>query len=191
MSKRIMNEVFCLAEDMGLTVFYQDTDSGHYYADEIDKLAQEYKKIYNRDLIGKNLGQFHSDFANVSKDGDMPSAVKSIFLGKKSYIDMLVDNTGALGFHARMKGVTSNAIVNTANAMFPNAIPVEFKDGLYMPCRNEGAEAPYSIYELYKALYNGVEVAFDLVDKYNPRFQMNKDKTISSKNSFIRKVKFT
>ena len=55
----------------------------------------------------------------------MPSAVKSIFLGKKSYIDMLVDNTGALGFHARMKGVTSNAIVNTANAMFPDSIPIE------------------------------------------------------------------
>jgi hypothetical protein len=185
-----MNEVFCLAEDMGLTVFYQDTDSGHYYVDEIEKLAQEYKKVYNRDLIGKNLGQFHSDFANVSKDGDMPSAVKSIFLGKKSYIDMLVDNTGALGFHARMKGVTSNAIVNTANAMFPDAIPIEFKDGLYYPLKNEGVESSYSIYELYKALYNGVEVAFDLVDKYNPRFQMNKDKTISSKNSFIRKVKF-
>ena len=190
MSKRIMNEVFCLAEDMGLTVFYQDTDSGHYYVDEIEKLAQEYKKIYNRDLIGKNLGQFHSDFANVSKDGDMPNAVKSIFLGKKSYIDMLVDNTGALGFHARMKGVTSNAIVNTANEMFPDAIPVEFKDGLYYPLKNEGVESSYSIYELYKALYNGDEVAFDLVDKYNPRFQMNKDKTISSKNSFIRKVKF-
>jgi hypothetical protein len=56
--------------------------------------------------------------------------------------------------------------------------------------KNEGVESSYSIYELYKALYNGVEVAFDLVDKYNPRFQMNKDKTISSKNSFIRKVRF-
>ena len=44
---------------------------------------------------------------------------------------------------------------------------------------------------IYKTLYKGDEVAFDLVDKYNPRFQMNKDKTISSKNSFIRKVKFT
>ena len=56
MSKRIMNEVFCLAEDMNLSVFYQDTDSGHYYVDEIDKLATQYKKIYNRDLIGKALG---------------------------------------------------------------------------------------------------------------------------------------
>jgi hypothetical protein len=74
--------------------------------------------------------------------------------------------------------------------MFPEAIPVEFKYGLYFPVKNEGVESSYSIYELYKALYNSVEVAFDLVDKYNPRFQMNKDKTISSKNSFIRKVKF-
>ena len=190
MSKRIMNEVFCLAEDMGLTVFYQDTDSGHYYVDEIDKLAKEYKNIYNRDLIGKNLGQFHSDFANVSKDGNMPTAVKSIFLGKKSYIDMLVDNTGALGFHARMKGVTSNAIVNTANRMFPDTVPVEFRDGLYYPMTTTDGSKCVSIYELYKTLYNGEEVAFDLVDEYNPRFELHKDKTISSKGSFIRKVKF-
>ena len=190
MSKRIMNEVFCLAEDMNLSVFYQDTDSGHYYVDEIDKLATQYKKIYNRDLIGKALGQFHSDFANVSKDGSIPVAVKSIFLGKKSYIDMLVDDKNNLGFHARMKGVTCNAIVNTANQMFPDAIPVEYKDGLYFPLKNEGKDASYSIYELYKYMYNGDEVAFDLVDKYNPRFEMKKDKTIVSKSSFIRKVKF-
>jgi ribosomal protein S8 len=29
MSKRIMNEVMCTAEDLGIEIFYQDTDSMH------------------------------------------------------------------------------------------------------------------------------------------------------------------
>lgn len=190
MSKRIMNEVFCLAEDLGLTIFYQDTDSGHYYVNEIDKLAEEYEKIYHRKLIGKNLGQFHSDFANISNDASMPQAMKSIFLGKKSYIDLLYDDKKNIGFHARMKGITPNAIVNKANEMFPDDIKVEYKGGLYIPVKNEGIDAKYSIYSLYKFMYDGNEVSFDLVDEYNPRFDMKKDKTITSKSSFIRKVKF-
>jgi len=29
MSKRIMNEVMCLAEDLGIEIYYTDTDSMH------------------------------------------------------------------------------------------------------------------------------------------------------------------
>ena len=74
--------------------------------------------------------------------------------------------------------------------LFPDDIQVEYKYGLYIPNRNEGSNGKYSIYSLYKLMYDGNEVSFDLVDKYNPCFNMNKDKTIESKLSFIRKVKF-
>lgn len=35
MSKRVMNEVMCLAEDNGIDIKYQDTDSMHIETDEI------------------------------------------------------------------------------------------------------------------------------------------------------------
>ena len=62
MSKRIMNEVICLAEDLGINVYYQDTDSIHIENDKIELLEREFKKKYGRDLRGGELGQFHPDF---------------------------------------------------------------------------------------------------------------------------------
>ena len=62
MSKRIMNEVMTLAEDLKINVYYQDTDSLHIESDKLEELRTVFKNKYNRELIGKNLGQFHSDF---------------------------------------------------------------------------------------------------------------------------------
>ena len=57
MSKRIMNEVMCLAYDVGCHIFYQDTDSMHIFKDDLPKLEEAYKNKYNRELRGSNLGQ--------------------------------------------------------------------------------------------------------------------------------------
>jgi len=38
-SKRIMNEVMCLAEDNNIPLYYQDTDSMHMLNDDIDRLG--------------------------------------------------------------------------------------------------------------------------------------------------------
>lgn len=72
MSKRIMNEVICTAQDLGDTqndlrkdkvnIYYQDTDSIHIEYSKIPLLAEKFKEKFNRELIGKQLGQFHSDF---------------------------------------------------------------------------------------------------------------------------------
>ena len=43
MSKRIMNEVMCLAEDKGLKIYYQDTDSMHIGVNHVKKLAKYYE----------------------------------------------------------------------------------------------------------------------------------------------------
>ena len=137
MSKRIMNEVFCLAEDSKLKVYYQDTDSGHYNEKDISVLAELFKQKYNRELIGKNLGQFHSDFAEVSK-GHESKALKSIFVGKKSYIDLLSNDVNEIGFHCRMKGVTQSVIAIKANELFPNAVQVDYDEGagIFRPIGN-------------------------------------------------------
>ena len=62
MSKRIMNEVMCLAEDNRIEIYYQDTDSMHIKDEDILKLSNKFNEEYKRELIGKKLGQFHSDF---------------------------------------------------------------------------------------------------------------------------------
>ena len=86
MSKRIMNEVMCLAEDNNLNMYYQDTDSIHIDSVSVPILAEQFKLKYGRELIGKNMGQFHTDFSSDTLNGDLFS-VESIFLGKKCYID--------------------------------------------------------------------------------------------------------
>ena len=62
MSKRIMNEVMTTAEDLNINIYYQDTDSIHIEKARLQDLANEFKLRFNRELIGKNLGQFHNDF---------------------------------------------------------------------------------------------------------------------------------
>jgi hypothetical protein len=53
----------------------------------VTRLANEFKDIYGRELIGKNLGQFHSDFDY--KSDTPPVSIESIYLGKKSYCDKI------------------------------------------------------------------------------------------------------
>jgi len=62
MSKAIMNEVQVLAEDLGIDIAYQDTDSLHVPAKDSARLADAFRKEYGKELIGKGLGQFSSDF---------------------------------------------------------------------------------------------------------------------------------
>lgn len=114
MSKRIMNEVMCLAQEKKLTIYYQDTDSMHLKDKDIKILEKEFQKKYDRELIGKDMGQFHSDFEIRDNNGDKIKdleivATKSFFLGKKSYYDKLegTNKNGEIieAIHTRMKGI--------------------------------------------------------------------------------------
>lgn len=162
MSKRIMNEVMCTAEDIGIKIYYQDTDSMHIQKNKIDDLAAEYKKRFGRELIGKNLGQFHNDFDEVENG----YAYKSIFVGKKMYVDMLKNETGEQGIHYRMKGVNLDCVK------------------LYAKENN------LSIYDIYNKLYNDGEITFDLL-KAKPCFKMNDNQTVTNLLSFERTIKAT
>ena len=125
MSKRIMNEVFDVANTNGLPIYYTDTDSIHCNLADVPTLELKYKEEYGRELNGKNLEQFHTDF---NLDGAVSEiyATKSIFLGKKSYIDILEstneDGNIITGVHIRMKGITVAGLNHTAK---------EYLDGHY------------------------------------------------------------
>lgn len=162
MSKRIMNEVMCTAEDIGIKIYYQDTDSMHIQKNKIDDLAAEYKQRYGRELIGKNLGQFHNDFDEVENG----YAYKSIFVGKKMYVDMLKNEKNVQGIHYRMKGVNLDCVK------------------LYAEENN------LSIFDIYNKLYNGEILTFDLL-KAKPCFKMNDNQTVTNLSTFERSIKAT
>ena len=122
-SKRIMNRVMCLAEDLGITIMYQDTDSMHIQKSRITKLESEYNRLYSKSfplLLSSGLGGFecdfdfkceHKDCVNHKGECQNVSSVKSIFLGKKMYIDYLrCSVSGKTGHHMRMKGVPSTVL---------------------------------------------------------------------------------
>lgn len=176
MSKRIMNEVMCLAEDLNLDMYYQDTDSIHIKRSQVPLLDLAFKDKYNRELIGKELQQFSSDF-------DLEGAVnvrstESFFLGKKNYFDKLEGEDKnaetVYGGHARMKGISSSAIESKAN------------------------ELNCSIRDLYYILYYGQKpdspkqidgLTFNLACNM-PKFVKNYNNTICSKFEFNRRISF-
>lgn len=171
MSKRIMNEVMCLAEDNELTAYYQDTDSIHMKYDQVAVLKQKFSEKYGREIDGKDLGQFHIDFELKGAETKTIYAEKSIFLGKKCYIDMLVglDENGneIRGEHLRMKGIPNSSIYYTAERL---------------GC---------SVYNIYEKLYEGEEINFDLLEGGNKvQFEFNKNMSVFISQDFKRTIKF-
>ena len=181
MARRIMNEVFNVANDNGIDIYYTDTDSMHIDYDKVELLEQKFFEQYGRKLNGEGLGQFHIDFAmkHPVTDKKLNDVYSEFFicLGKKCYLDVLkgTDDEGKVhtDYHVRMKGVSTAAL--------------------------DEAQKRYGGYEnLYIALAKGEEVEFILnptdveENKENPIFAFEKNGTpyIRQPNSFIRKIKF-
>lgn len=176
MSKRIMNEVFDVANDNELPIYYTDTDSIHMNYDDVPTLEKEYKKVYGKELNGKKLGQFHCDFdMKDAGPGEEIYATKSIFLGKKSYIDKLEsrDKDGNVinDYHIRLKGIT--------------------QAGLDDAVKKEGGNP----FKLFKALASGEErdIILNPYDEENNKEKVLfhfADGSVSTRREFIRTIKF-
>lgn len=169
-SKRIMNEVMCLAEDNKLNIYYQDTDSMHIEEQDIETLSNKFKQYYGKELIGEDMGQFHSDFELENCNNIY--ANRSIFLGKKCYIDELkgIDENGneKLGYHIRMKGIPNSCILYTAKKLKYN-----------------------NVFDMYEDLYNGKSIEFDLTENGNKaNFKFEKNGTVHTLEEFKRKLVF-
>ena len=142
MSKRIMNEVMCLAEDLNIKIYYQDTDSMHIEYDRVDELDEAFTKKYNRKLIGSNMGNFHTDFEPKNA-----YCIQHISLGKKMYLDVLefeddeIKHAKHTKNHIRMKGIPEQVIINHAHRYFNN-----------------------DVIKLYEYIYNGGDIEFNLLD---------------------------
>lgn len=167
MSKVIMSEVMVLAQEAGIDVYYTDTDSIHLRSSDIDRLACLFSEQYGRDLIGKQLGQFHTDFPNHPVTGNPTTSRRFIGVGKKAYIDELIDpQTGEITHHMRLKGIPNNVIQHTADRQF-GGDPVA----------------------LYEELLAGRPVTFDLLCG-RVSFALNNDYTYVTRKEFTRTVRF-
>lgn len=98
--------------------------------------------------------------------GKIFSPIQRSTLGKKSYLDILVDEVGNEGYHIRMKSIPKQCILNKCKRL---NITVE---------------------ELYERLYNGEEIRFNLLDGCNC-FRKNKSFQQINLPQFNRTVKFT
>jgi len=125
------------------------------------KLEAAYKEKYGRDLIGKNMGQFHNDFDTINDQKEIPISIESYFITKKCYIHKLTDSTGDIGYQFRLKGITEEAVRNKADGNLMN---------------------------LYKELYDGESIKFDLA-KGRPTFKFTDNFTVTSLSNFIRTIK--
>lgn len=198
MSKRIMNEVMCLAEDENIKIFYQDTDSMHLYDKNVEHLANAFKLKYNRELIGKAMGQFHTDFGILNEDGEEEvnvdenypiTAIESMFLGKKTYIDKLEykDKEGNIKYyyHIRAKGLPLKVIKNlTCNVISFNSTDSSnpIIDGV------ANSKTYENVMDMYNDLYNEVCLEFDLAEICCIKIEKNYRATKTKK--FIRKAHF-
>ncbi|CAL6048030.1 DNA_polymerase [Hexamita inflata] len=117
-SKRIMNQVMCTAEDNKLDIYYQDTDSMQIDNKSLVELKTIYQNKYNRELVGSDMGQFHSDFK--SELGEVQHADQAVYISKKVYCARLVIDASKhiYDYHVRMKGVSLGAISFESNNNF-------------------------------------------------------------------------
>ena len=167
MSKRIMNEVMCLAYDEGCHIYYQDTDSMHIEKSELPKLESAFQAKYGRKLIGSDLGQFHSDFTSDDGRDDVDCAVESYFIMKKTYIDKLRFTDGTYGYMSRAKGIPQLTRYLEAEENFDS-----------------------DIMKMYEYLYEGNTIEFDLL-KGSTKFKFNSNQTITNLDKFPRTLKTT
>ena len=107
------------------------------------------------------MGCFHGDFDELKNN---PVSVESYFLGKKTYIDKLVNDKGEEALHVRMKGIPSATVYTTP-----------FGDDLM---------------KLYDFLYNGGSQKFDLC-KGRVQFAFTKSGKILNETNFTREVRAT
>jgi hypothetical protein len=116
-SKHIMNEVFNLMSDHGLPIYYTDTDSFVMRKDDRAVLADLFQERFNRKLIGKKLGNMHSDFSfqleGKEVDPELVNSYEFYPAGRKLYLHRLeavVDGVRHTSLQYKAKGCTSQGM---------------------------------------------------------------------------------
>lgn len=170
MARRIMNEIFYIANENKYPIYYTDTDSMFLNKKDVPKLEKLYKEKYGRELIGKNLRQFHTDLESqkLCPDGNYKDLYCSRFigLGKKCYLAILQhpDRPGEIDYHIRFKGATKINILNYCE------------------------EKNITVEEFYLKLYNGEPIELDICSG-KVRFVFDSNK-VSTRTKYLKTFRF-
>jgi hypothetical protein len=149
-------------------------------------LERSFKLKYGKELIGKDMGQFHSDFCWRYGNDQVECASESFFLAKEIYCDVLKMKSGHKNIMYRMKGICLESTKTEAVEKVKQEKPVLklLPKGSFL----ETQLFTFYIRRLYESMYNGKAIDFDLCKGGKPLFEHNDDFSISSKQSFIRHV---
>ena len=167
-SKRLMNRVFNLASDMGLNLYYTDTDSFVCDHGAVPALASAFAVRYGFPLLGTEMMRFHSDFTFKLPNGKAldPERVYSTDfwpMGKKLYCHALEGETEEgdviKSIQFKCKGCTH--------------------EGLVYKAREYGA-GDEGVMGLYMALSMGAEIEVPLNPPGVARFVYDKDNYVST-----------
>ena len=141
-----MNKVFSCAGDCDIQVYCQGPDSIHLNYDDVPKIVDRYKDKYGLELVGQDLGNSHVDFDLYGPTSEI-YVVESLFLGKKTYIDILEptdkDCKTINSEHIRMKGIPT-----------PRA-------------KYHAEQHNITVLGIYKKLYSNEVIKFDLTNDGN------------------------
>ena len=120
-SKHIMNEVFDLMSENEMPIYYTDTDSFVMRKQDRESLSIKFQQKFERKLIGKQLGNFHSDFSfklnGKEIDPSIVTSVEFIPAGRKLYLHhliALVDNREYHSLQFKAKGCTVEGMWDAA-----------------------------------------------------------------------------
>jgi len=180
MSKLVMNEVLDICNTKKYPTYYTDTDSIHYQHKHMKKIEREYARLYDgKKLHGKGLGQFSPDF-ELDGAAEPVYTTSAIFLGRKSYIDMLEskDEKGKIitGCHKRLKGVTSSGLLQQGRIFGDGVTPNYLELYRKLATDPEGVRFTLNPYDAIN-------------EKQNILFEYSGGR-VRFKNTFTRLVKF-
>lgn len=189
-SKFLMHRVMVLAETMGIRIYYQDTDSMHISARDLNRLGESFWKKYGKPLIAvskdvlkerqlfpwevaeERMGLFHSDFEG-KKGYTEPHSVTLVVCGKKIYADVLemesLDGSGEVlrADHFRMKGISREAVEDAAGRM------------------------GVSVMEMYLLICCGESVHMNLLAGGKVSFEFGKNFVVASRKEFFRTIRIS
>jgi hypothetical protein len=145
---------------------------------DVLQLGKKYNEAHGKDLIGKNLGQFHTDF-EMEGCKDVFS-IKHIPIQPKMYLDVLQgidEKTGEVKHdtHVRIKGITKAGITSQIDTIM----------------KKERLNKIEATTELFNRIRSGKRVKFIMnPTKFNVSFEFDKDGITTRKTrEFIRIVK--
>lgn len=194
-AKRMMMEVMTIGEELDMSPEYTDTDSIQIIEQYVEPIKDEYNSRFGKygndyyvlpEMLGEDLGQFNLDI-DIKGCRDVVSRY-AIWLGKKCYIHKLEGinkktNQPQVDYHIRMKGVPADSIKWKSKSEYENDIMRIYED-LHSDeavCKTKQGEPESGI-------------IFDLLRDKNGdtkvRFEFNGDMTITSKQEFLRRIRF-